>query len=87
MHEITKETLIKAFMEEFLPTHGLPSKMVSDRGPQFISEAFEGLAKNFNIELVHSTAKRPQSNGMVEKAVKAAKDLLHTMIEDNRNVP
>lgn len=38
LQEITGDTLLKTFIEEFIPTHGLPRRIVSDRGSQFSSE-------------------------------------------------
>lgn len=35
MQEISAETLMKTFVEEFVPLHGLPKKIVTDGGSQF----------------------------------------------------
>ncbi|QRV84680.1 Retrotransposable element Tf2 protein [Ceratobasidium sp. AG-Ba] len=47
--------------------HGLPSKTISDRGPQFNSAFLKQLYKRLNIKPSLSTAFRPQTDGLAER--------------------
>ncbi|QRV85329.1 Retrotransposable element Tf2 protein [Ceratobasidium sp. AG-Ba] len=47
--------------------HGLPSKTISDRGPQFNSVFLKQLYKRLDIKPSLSTAFRPQTDGLAER--------------------
>ncbi|QRW03187.1 Retrotransposable element Tf2 protein [Ceratobasidium sp. AG-Ba] len=47
--------------------HGLPSKTISDRGPQFNSAFLKHLYKRLDIKPSLSTAFRPQTDGLAER--------------------
>ena len=46
--------------------HGLPKKVVSDRGPQFIAEFMKELYRLLGIKLSATTAYHPQGDGQTE---------------------
>ena len=46
---------------------GIPSRILTDNGPEFRSDEFEELLHSLNIQLVHSTAYKASSNGAVER--------------------
>jgi hypothetical protein len=48
--------------------HGLPRTIVSDRGPQFISEFWSHLTKRLGTQALLSTAYHPQTDGQTEIA-------------------
>jgi len=48
--------------------HGLPKKIVSDRGPQFVSSFIRDLYKLLGISGAPSTAYHPQTDGQTEHA-------------------
>ena len=50
--------------------------VVSDNGPQYSSEAYAALARQFQFEHVTSSPHYPQSNGEAERAVQTVKNLL-----------
>ena len=56
--------------------HGIPEVVVSDNGPQYSSEAYAALARQFQFEHVTSSPHYPQSNGEAERAVQTVKNLL-----------
>ena len=59
---------------------GIPKIVVSDNVP-FNSFQFVTFSKEYNFELVFSSPRYPQSNGMSESGVKVAKKLLKKSIE------
>ena len=52
---------------EIFARFGLPSVMVSDNGPQFLSTEMKGFLSRLGIQHVKSSPHYPQSNGMVER--------------------
>ena len=47
--------------------HGLPSTIVSDRGPQFIAEVWKHICKALQISTKLSTAHHPKTDGQTER--------------------
>ena len=56
--------------------YGLPNKLVSDNGPQFISYEFEDLMKSNGILHIKSAPYHPQTNGEAERFVQTFKHYL-----------
>uniref|UniRef100_A0A8D0CUG7 Gypsy retrotransposon integrase-like protein 1 n=1 Tax=Sander lucioperca TaxID=283035 RepID=A0A8D0CUG7_SANLU len=49
-------------------SHGLPTDIVSDRGPQFISQVWKAFCKALGITSSLSSGYHPQTNGQAERA-------------------
>jgi transposase InsO family protein len=47
--------------------HGVPKKIVSDKGTQFSSKFWERLHKTLDTQLRFSSAYHPQTNGQTER--------------------
>lgn len=47
--------------------HGLPTTIISDRGPQFVSEFWKHLNHRLQIKSLLSTAAHPQTDGQTER--------------------
>jgi transposase InsO family protein len=60
-------------MKEIFACHGIPNNVVSDNGPQFVSEEFAQFASIYGFS--HTTSS-PQGNGLVERTVQSVKALL-----------
>ena len=61
--------------------HGLPQQLVSDNGPQFVSDQFAQFLKQNGIKHFRSSPYHPSTNGLSErfiqtlkKSLKASKD-------------
>ena len=50
--------------------YGLPRKIMSDAGSNFISENFEKFCKKLNTECAASSSYHHQSNGQVDMCIK-----------------
>lgn len=48
--------------------HGIPSDIVSDRGPQFTSQVWQAFCLALNINVSLSSGYHPQTNGQTERA-------------------
>ena len=64
---ITSEGTAKLLLDILYKQFGLPDKIISDRGPQFTSKAFQELMKQLGINSALSTAYHPQMDGTTEQ--------------------
>ena len=55
---------------------GVPQKIVSDNGPQFIGHAYQQLMKRYDITHITSSPHHSQSHGMVERSIRTIKGLM-----------
>ena len=65
--DITSETVIQAFLDNWVARYGVPVTVTSDRGRQFTSEAWKKVLGNLGITASSTTAYHPQANGLVER--------------------
>lgn len=63
-------------MKQIFSRHGIPEQVVSDNGPQYSSHEFEIFAKNYGFVHKTSSPRYPQSNGLAERTVQTAKNIL-----------
>ncbi|GFX75960.1 retrovirus-related Pol polyprotein from transposon 17.6 [Trichonephila clavipes] len=50
------------FFDNYISRFGAPKKLISDNGPQFISDIFENLSERLGIRHVKTVVYRPQAN-------------------------
>ncbi|GFY01634.1 retrovirus-related Pol polyprotein from transposon 17.6 [Trichonephila clavipes] len=50
------------FFDNYISRFGVPIKLISDNGPQFISDTFENLSERLGIRHVKTVVYRPQAN-------------------------
>ena len=62
------EATAKLMRKEIFRLHGLPTTIVSDRGPQFVATVWQSLCKRLGIKSKLSTAFHPQTDGQTERA-------------------
>ena len=55
--------LVELYMERIVCLHGVPKKIVSDRGTQFTSHFWQNLHESMDMKLNFSSAYHPQTNG------------------------
>lgn len=73
-------------MQRLFAAHGVPQKLLTDNGRQFVSREFEQFTKEWNIGHITSSPYYPRSNGLAENAVKQAKQLLEKCKMDGSNL-
>ncbi|XP_048237107.1 uncharacterized protein K02A2.6-like [Haliotis rufescens] len=92
LNSLTTSATINA-MEAILSSHGIPSKLRSDNGPQFDSREFKDFCKSYGIQHVTSSPHFQSSNGEAEGAVQTEKKLWkksedkHLALLDYRTTP
>ena len=72
-----------ACIRSFMATFGAPEELSSDGGPEFTASLTKDFFKRWGIKHRVSSAYHPQSNGRAEVAVKSAKRLLRSNINEN----
>ncbi|XP_026533449.1 uncharacterized protein K02A2.6-like, partial [Notechis scutatus] len=72
----TTTQAITRVLTRLFATHGLPDTLVSDNGPQFSSNEFAIFTANLGIRHTLTAPFHPASNGMTERAVRSAKEVL-----------
>src|SRR5271168_4927045 len=65
--------------------HGLPQKVLSDRGPQFVAEFTRELYRLLGIELAATTAYHPQGDGQTEWVNQKLEQYLRVFINQQQN--
>lgn len=65
--DITAETVVREFVENWVSRFGVPEKLITDRGRQFDCALFRDLMKQRGIHRCLTTAYHPQGNAMVER--------------------
>jgi hypothetical protein len=68
--------LAERYMSRIVCLHGVPKKIISDRGTQFTSHFWQQLHEALGTHLNFSSAYHPQTNGQTERTNQILKDML-----------
>ena len=60
------ETTVRTFLTKWICVYGVPEKIITDRGSNFVSSLFQELHKFLGIKASNTCAYRPLGNGMNE---------------------
>jgi transposase InsO family protein len=72
----SRPQLAELYMSRIVCLHGVPKKIVSDRGTQFTSKFWERLHENLDTQLCFSSAYHPQTDGQTERVNQILEDML-----------
>jgi transposase InsO family protein len=72
----SRPQLAELYMSRIVYLHGVPKKIVSDRGTQFISKFWERFHEILDTKLCFSSAYHPQTNGQTERVNQMLEDML-----------
>jgi hypothetical protein len=76
LRDITAERIARALYENWITRYGIPLRVTSDRGSQFISGLFKELNRLLGAEHLKTTAYHPISDGKVERFHRILKSAL-----------
>ncbi|CAB4028416.1 Transposon Tf2-9 poly, partial [Paramuricea clavata] len=65
---------------------GIPEQIVSDNGPQFVSEEFRSFMKSNGVKHITSAPYHPATNGLAERSVQTFKQALRSMEESSKPI-
>jgi hypothetical protein len=68
--------LAELYMSRIMCLHGVPKKIVSDRGSQFTSKFWEKLHESMDTKLNFSSTYHPQTDGQAERTNQILEDML-----------
>ena len=63
----TADTIARLLVEEIVSRHGVPERLLSDRGPNFLSSLIEKVCQLLGTTKVNTSRYHPQCDGHVEK--------------------
>ena len=62
----TSETIAKLLIDNVVCRHGVPSQLLSDRGPNLLSNLMQDVCELLGMKKVNTTSYHPQTDGLVE---------------------
>jgi transposase InsO family protein len=68
--------LVELYMSRIVCLHGVPKKIVCDRGTQFTSKFWERLHETLDTQLRFSSSYHPQTDGQTERVNQILEDML-----------
>jgi transposase InsO family protein len=71
----SRARLAELYMARIVCLHGVPKKIVSDRGSQFTSQFWQKLHECLDTRLNFSSAYHPQTDGQTERTNKVLEDM------------
>jgi len=78
----TAETIAQALVE-VITRHGVPAKLLSDRGANFLSEILQEVYELLGIKKINTSAYHPQSDGLVERFNRTLTDMLAKTVDQS----
>jgi transposase InsO family protein len=72
----TSAKLAKLYMERIVSLHGVPKKILSDRGTKFMSHYWQKIHESLGTKLNFSIAYHLQTNGQTERTNQILEDML-----------
>ncbi|OMJ25413.1 Pro-Pol polyprotein [Smittium culicis] len=76
VENVQTETVVNFLIYDVIMNYGVPKKLISDRGSNFVSDTAVELYKFLGIDHHPTTSYRPQSNGQVERFNQLIKNVL-----------
>ena len=88
VHTMGSTTAVKTLevLRRMFASYGLPDQLVTDNGPQFLSEEFAAFVKNNGIKHIRTAPYHPASNGLAERFVQSLKQSLKTARTSGRTL-
>ena len=72
------ETIAQIFVEKIVFRYGVPRKLLTDQGTNFLSDLLNSISKIFEITRIHTSPYHPQTDGLVERFNRTLAGMLST---------
>ena len=82
---VSAEGSARLFLHHVWKLHGLPTKVVSDRGPQFVAEFTKELYRLLGIKVASTTAWHPQADGQTERVNQELDQYLRMFVNERQD--
>ncbi|GFV86779.1 retrovirus-related Pol polyprotein from transposon 412 [Trichonephila clavipes] len=82
LRKASAQTIANAFFDNYIARYGAPISLISDNGPQFISDVFEHLSHRLDIKHMKTVTYRPQSN-LTERVNRNLVQMIASFVEEN----
>jgi transposase InsO family protein len=69
LSDMKAETVARVYVNEIIMRHGAPSRIITDRGDQFIADVFREVTELLNTKHSMTTAYHPQTDRQAERMV------------------
>lgn len=74
------QELVQIFLTHVIRLHGVPSVIISDRGPQFISKFWQGVCSLLQMDHRLSTVYHPQTDGQTDRTNQTLEQYLRCLL-------
>ena len=85
MSDITSLGVIQLFQDSIWKLHGLPKEVISDRGPQFMSNFMRRLSEILGIKVTASMAYHPQTDSQTERVNQEVEQFLCLFVNQRQD--
>ncbi|GFT21347.1 retrovirus-related Pol polyprotein from transposon opus [Trichonephila clavipes] len=82
LRKASAQTIANAFFNNYIARYGAPISLISDNGPQFISDVFEHLSHRLDIKHMKTVTYRPQSN-LTERMNRNLVQMIASFVKEN----
>ncbi|GFU09937.1 retrovirus-related Pol polyprotein from transposon 412 [Trichonephila clavipes] len=82
LRKASTQAIANAFFENYISRYGTPISLISDNGPQFISEVFEHLSHRLDIKHMKTVTYRPQAN-LTERVNRNLVQMIACFVKEN----
>jgi hypothetical protein len=79
-NEVDSIGIARLFRDHVWKLHGIPEEVISDRGPQFVSQFMHELSKFLDIKIAASTTFHPQTDGQTERVNQEIEQYLRVFV-------
>ncbi|GFW62169.1 retrovirus-related Pol polyprotein from transposon 297 [Trichonephila clavipes] len=84
LRKVSAQAIAKALFENNISQYGAPISLISDDGPQFISDVFEHLSHSLDIKHINMVTYRPQAN-LTERENRTLVQMIACFVEKNHD--
>ncbi|GFS54964.1 uncharacterized protein TNCV_3576591 [Trichonephila clavipes] len=82
LRKASAQAIANALFDNYIARYGAPISLISDNGPQFISDVFEHLSHRLDIKHMKTVTYRPQAN-LTERVNRNLVQMIASFVEEN----